>query len=88
MKRVHRVWLPLRVWVAITVPFALIGVGTVGYKATGGPDWTWFDALYMTAITLTTVGYGETHRSTIRGGPLRSCFCLAVFFCSSIQPRK
>lgn len=34
-------------------------VGAIGYKVVGGPDATWLDAVYMTAITLTTVGYGE-----------------------------
>lgn len=24
-------------------------------------DWSWFDALYMTVITLTTIGFGEVH---------------------------
>ena len=61
MKYVPRVRLPLRVWVAMAIPFALLGFGAAGFKATGGPEWTWFDAFYMSAITLTTVGYGETH---------------------------
>src|SRR5262245_46782786 len=61
MRHVPRVRLPARVWVAIALPFALLGFGAAGFKATGGPEWSWFDALYMSAITLTTVGYGETH---------------------------
>jgi len=61
MKRVHRYYLPLRLWVAAAIPFALLAFGAAGFKATGGREWTWFDALYMSAITLTTVGYGETH---------------------------
>ncbi len=61
MKRVHRVYLPIRVWIAIAVPFVLLGIGTVGYKSIGGSEWSWLDAMYMSAITLTTVGYGETH---------------------------
>ena len=40
--------LPLRVWIALALPFALLGFGAAGFKATGGPEWTWFDALYMT----------------------------------------
>ncbi|MCP4117012.1 MAG: potassium channel protein [Desulfobacteraceae bacterium] len=35
----------------------LIAVGTAGYMVIEG--WTLMDALYMTGITLTTVGYGE-----------------------------
>src|SRR5262245_27223116 len=61
MKQVHRVRLPIRVWIAFGIPFALLGIGTIGYKILGGPEWRWFDAMYMSAITLTTVGYGETH---------------------------
>jgi voltage-gated potassium channel len=49
----------LRVLVAGLAPLALVAVGTVGYRLI--EQWGWFDALYMTVITLTTVGYGETH---------------------------
>ena len=35
-------------------------IGTVGFKIIGGSDVDLIDALFMTAITLTTVGYGET----------------------------
>lgn len=59
--------LPPRLYFAIAVPFILTGVGTVGYKVIEGDEWEWFDALYMTAITLTTVGYGETHPLTPMG---------------------
>ena len=37
----------------------IILVGTFGYCIIEG--WSPFDALYMTVISLTTVGYGETH---------------------------
>lgn len=33
-------------------------VGTVGYRVLV-PDSNWFDCFYMTAITITTIGYGE-----------------------------
>ena len=38
----------------IAIPTALVLIGTVGYVVI--EDWNWFDALYMTVITLTTVG--------------------------------
>jgi voltage-gated potassium channel len=40
-------------------------IGTAGYVLIEG--WTPFDALYMTVITLATVGYGETHPLTFAG---------------------
>ncbi|HEY9707497.1 MAG TPA: potassium channel family protein, partial [Oculatellaceae cyanobacterium] len=47
---------------------ALVGValiGTLWYKFVEG--WSWSDALYMTVITLATVGYGETNPLGHRG---------------------
>jgi voltage-gated potassium channel len=41
----------------------VIAGGTIGYWSIGqyhGVEWQWFDCLYMTVITVTTVGYGET----------------------------
>ncbi len=43
----------------------LIGGGTLGYAAI--EDWGVFEALYMTIITLATVGYGEVHRLSHQG---------------------
>lgn len=80
MKPVPRVRLPLRFWVAVCVPFALLGAGAIGFKATGGPEWTWFDALYMSAITLTTVGYGETHPLTANGRVFAIVYLFAGVF--------
>src|SRR5262245_55203882 len=39
---------------------ALVLLGTLGYWLIE-PAYSLFDALYMTVITLTTVGYGEVH---------------------------
>ena len=49
-----------RLWFALSIPFMLLVVGMCGYKWIEAGEWTWLDALYMSAITLTTVGYGET----------------------------
>jgi voltage-gated potassium channel len=49
--------LPLRFRLLLLVPVVLLAVGTAGYMFFEGSDF--LDALYMTVITLTTVGYGE-----------------------------
>ena len=49
-QRVAQVWLLL---VAVAI------AGTLGYMLIEG--WSAFDGLYMTMITLATIGYGETH---------------------------
>lgn len=37
----------------------LVGVGAVGYRLIEG--WSWLDGIYMSVITLATVGFGEIH---------------------------
>ena len=46
----------IRIWLAVIV--ACIVVGTAGYMIIE-PGWKFLDALYMTVITLTTVGFKE-----------------------------
>ena len=52
-----------RVYQRFTAPaLALLGVnlvGMVGYKIIGGAQVSWLDCLYMTFITVATIGYGE-----------------------------
>lgn len=43
----------------ITLLIVMIVFGTIGYMIIEG--WDYFDSLYMTIITLATVGYGEVH---------------------------
>jgi len=42
-------------------------VGIIGFKTIGGETWSFFDALYMTVITMTTVGFGEVHPLSTEG---------------------
>lgn len=49
----------LTVSLALFVTVFLIGVA--GFKIIGGAEWSFLDAVYMTVITVGTVGYGETH---------------------------
>ncbi len=48
-----------RLLVALFLLLLVTFVGTLGYILIEG--WDFFDALYMTVITLSTVGYGEIH---------------------------
>ena len=42
----------------------LIAVGSFGFYIIGGKEWGFIDSLYMTIITLSTVGFGEVHTLT------------------------
>lgn len=44
----------------------VLTVGTVGYRILED-GWTLFDGLYMTMITLTTIGFGEVHELSDKG---------------------
>lgn len=48
-----------RLLLSLTLFFTVFFIGVLGYKIVGGEDWTFFDCLYMTAITVSTVGYEE-----------------------------
>lgn len=54
-----------RVIALILIPFLLFAFGTAGYMLIEG--WNALDAFYMTAITLTTVGFGEVRTLTTNG---------------------
>ncbi len=49
----HRFVTPTAALITISV------IGTIGYKIIGGPHVSWLDCLYMTFITIATIGYGE-----------------------------
>lgn len=51
----------------LVLPIALVVTGTLGYWLIEGDPWTLFDALYMTVITLSTIGYGEVYRLSSAG---------------------
>jgi voltage-gated potassium channel len=57
--------LPRRLVLMLLIPVALLVAGTLGYHLIEG--WSLFDALYMTVITLTTVGYGEVYQLSTAG---------------------
>lgn len=49
----------------LLVLVVIFGIGTVGYMLI--EDWQFLDALYMTAITLATVGFREVHALSPQG---------------------
>lgn len=65
--RTVHTYAPPRLRATLAVAVGLLGVGTVGYRLIEGDHWSFFDGFYMTAITLTTIGYGETHELSVRG---------------------
>jgi voltage-gated potassium channel len=48
-----------RIFVSLTVFIAVILMGVAGFKIIGGKQWSFLDSLYMTVITVATVGYEE-----------------------------
>jgi voltage-gated potassium channel len=55
-----------RLIVLVLIPILLVLGGTLGYYVIE-PAYTLFDSLYMTVITLTTVGYAEVHELSTAG---------------------
>ncbi|MCI0339112.1 MAG: potassium channel protein [Acidobacteria bacterium] len=54
-----------RFFYSLAAVVSIIIAGTLGYHLLEG--WSLFDGLYMTVITLATIGYGETHPLTAAG---------------------
>ncbi len=48
----------VRLLLCLGILLVVVFLGTLGYRY--GEDWTWLDSFYMTIITVSTVGYGET----------------------------
>jgi len=55
----------------------LIIIGTIGYVVID--DYTWFNAFYMTIITVATVGYGEVEPLSITGKIFTSFLIITSF---------
>ena len=62
-----------RLRVAIALLVAIVFIGATGFHYIEG--WPWFDDLYMTVITMTTIGYNETHPLSM-GGKLFNIFLI------------
>ncbi|MBP8034458.1 MAG: potassium channel protein [Bacteroidia bacterium] len=59
VKSYYRFYAPLLILLSLWV------VGTIGYVFI--EDYSWFDAFYMTIITVATVGYQEVHPLSVEG---------------------
>lgn len=46
---------------AVILFIVVFAFGVAGFKIFGGKEWSFFDCVYMTVITVATVGYGEVH---------------------------
>jgi len=51
--------IPKKLLNIIGIIVAVVVIGTVGFKIIGGSEKSVLDALYVTAITITTIGYGD-----------------------------
>jgi voltage-gated potassium channel len=69
-----------RIFISLTVFFVVFLVGVTGFKLFGGKEWSFIDSLYMTVITLSTVGYGEVE--DISANPAARIFAsVFILFC-------
>jgi len=55
-----------RIFVSLTIFLVVFAIGAAGFQyfggpKFGGPKWTILDSIYMTVITVATIGYSETH---------------------------
>jgi voltage-gated potassium channel len=48
-----------RIYISVFLFMAIFLVGVVGFRFFGGHGWTLMDSVYMTAITISTIGYEE-----------------------------
>jgi len=53
------IWFKSKVYLAIAALFTIFFIGIFGYKFVS--NYSWIDAIYMTVITITTVGFGEVN---------------------------
>ena len=60
--------LPRRYYLIVLVPALLLLVGTLGYHTL--EDWPLLDSLYVTVVTLTTIGYSDNLAPNTPGGKL------------------
>ena len=57
---------------------SILVMGTLGYKLVGGDGYSYLDALFMTFITVTTIGYEEV--ISLRHNPAGQIFTMLIAF--------
>ena len=63
-----------KIWLSLGILIAILTIGTTGFAII--EKWNLFDSLYMTVITLSTIGFGEI-RPLSRAGRLFTMFLVA-----------
>lgn len=64
-ERMKTALLPQRIWLALLVPLLLVVVGTLGFHLLEGMSL--LESVYLTVISLTTIGYGDIVPKTPAG---------------------
>ncbi|MFC1840210.1 ion channel [Thermodesulfobacteriota bacterium] len=54
-----------KIFKGLIILLVIVAIGSVGYMKIEG--WSLFDSLYMTVITITTVGFGEIRDVSVAG---------------------
>ena len=48
-----------RIYISLSLFATVYLIGVIGFKLFGGPEVSWLECVYMTAITISTIGYTE-----------------------------
>jgi len=75
--------LQARLFAGFAVLALMLAAGTVGYYLLGDGMWKPFDCFYMTLITITTVGYGETLENMDKVEHARALTVVLLVRCSA-----
>ena len=51
----------------------IVAIGSGSFYTIGGDEWSIIDSIYMTIITLSTVGFGEVYPLRVRENGRRHC---------------